>query len=461
MIFNWGISAMRRRGGHRLAQAALVAVMLGRSGAVMPFVWADEIASAPQLAPPLTIQLVLDAVLQHNPGLRAARELAQAARHRIPQATALEDPMVGADLEGIDGGTYMDIEYMASQTWPFPGKRRLRGQVAARASDIRQAEYEMLERDLVAQAKTVYFALALVERSLDINRQNRELLEQIERVAESQYATGSRTMQDVLKTQIELAKLSNERIGLQQERTSAIARLNALMGRGPSAPIVLTTPARLGQLRLTLDELEQRLLDARPDLKAAALAVARSSAELGVARLDYLPDFTTRVEARQFRGGGGIREFDTMLAVNVPIWSWGKQHERVKEVRATLEASKAEQERAKLDALAELRDGYARLEAADRTAELYATSILPQAEQTLNVAQTGYEAERVEFMDVLDAERAWKALQLEYHRALAAFETAWAEVERAVGQPLERQTADSDQQSADGTQAHAARESTP
>ncbi len=434
MIGGRGKFAMRSMGGQRIAQCVVVLLSVVLWTASLR---AEDLSTAPELFPPLTLQLTLDEALQRNPALHAARKQAEAVRYRIPQAKALDDPMIGAEFEGIDDGEYMDVEYMASQTWPFPGKRRLRGRIATREAEIALADVTALERALIADVKTAYFALYFIERAIEINRHNRELLERAERVAEAHYASGARSMQDVLQAQVELAKLSNALIGWQQERTTAVAKLNALLNRAPATPIVIASKPTVTRLPYTLDELESEALASQPALQAAALAIRRVEAELGLAQLEFLPDVTTRVEARQLHGRGGLQEYDTMVAVNLPIWFWGKQRAQLKETSALLEAAKLTAERVKLQTLFEVRDAWARLEAAQQAAQLYETSILPQAEQSLHVSQAGYEAERVEFLQLLEAERMWKELEVEYHRTLVQFETAWADVERAVGHTLE------------------------
>jgi outer membrane protein TolC len=86
----------------------------------------------------------------------------------------------------------------------------------------------------------------------------------------------------------------------------------------------------------------------------------------------------------------------------------------------------------------EVKDFLAKIEAAEKMITLYKTTVLPQAQQTLESARIGYQAGKAEFLTLLDAERAVKDFQLAYYRALAESEQRIADLERAVGADLNR-----------------------
>ena len=389
----------------------------------------------------VSIITIIDEVLKNNPELAAARSRRDAAFNRVPVAKSLKDLMVGADFEGVRRGTldigkYMDVEYMISQEIPFPGKLSLRGRVAFQEAKMVDADYNAKERDIFARAKSGYYDLYMVDRATEVNQQNRDFLEQFASVAETRYAAGLSSQQDVLKAQVELAKIANELITLKQERQTAVAKLNALLNRPTRSPLEAKSKIPETEFSLKWDELEGLTLEHKPELKAMEYGIKRAESSLALARLEYMPDFTTRVEARQFDGEGGIREYDVFLGVNIPIWFWTKQKYQVKEAKNNLEEAKALYQTMKNNVLFEMQDALVRVESSQRLAKLYTTGVLPQAQQALEASQIGYQTGKVDFLSLLDAVRTFKDFQLEYYESVVKFEVAFAELEKAVGMPL-------------------------
>jgi outer membrane protein TolC len=389
----------------------------------------------------VSIITIIDEVLKNNPELAAARSRRDAAFNRVPVAKSLKDLMVGADFEGVRRGTldigkYMDVEYMVSQEIPFPGKLSLRGKVALQEAKMADSDYKAKERDIYARAKSAYYDLYMVDRSTEVNQQNRDFLEQFARVAETRYAAGLSSQQDVLKAQVELAKLANELITLGQERETAVAKLNALLNRPTRSPLGIKSEVPKTEFSWTWNDLEGLTLEHRPELKAMEYGIKRAESSLTLARLEYMPDFTTRVEARQFDGEGGIREYDVFLGVNIPIWFWTKQKYQVKEAKNNLEEAKALYQTMKNNVLFEMQDALVRVESSQRLSKLYTTGVLPQAQQALEASQIGYQTGKVDFLNLIDSVRTFKDFQLEYYESIVKFEVAFAELEKAVGMPL-------------------------
>lgn len=410
--------------------SVLAMVVLGTTGAA----WAGEDGGAPE-----PLERLRAEVLERNPQIQAARSRWEAARARIPQASALDDPMIGADVEGIPyssrsiANKYTDVEYMVSQAIPFPLKLFVRHRAAVQEALMAEQEYQEVLRAQVAEAVVAYYEICRLDRFIEINRRNQDLLGQFAQVAEARYAAGAGGQQDVLKAQTEQALLTNEGITLQQERRSAVARLNALLDRPVGQDLTVPSPAVPPRLSLDAEAWRAVAEAHNPRLRAARARVEMAKAERSLARLDYFPDFSTRLEARQFNEQSRIREYDVMLAVNVPVWSWWKQRNAVREAQAALAAAEAGALSARNDVAAMVQDRFARADAAQRLVDLYRTSVLPKAEQALASARAGYEGGRVEFLSLLDAQRMLHETQEAAETATAALGQEMARLEAIVG----------------------------
>lgn len=394
----------------------------------------------------LSLKELIGEALQNNPGLKAADQRIEAAKTRISQERwALPDPMIGVDVEGrprnpANFTEYMDIEYMIEQEIPNPLKLWTRGKVAARERDMVQASYLGNERKLIADLKSAYYDLFMIERSIEVNRENKDLISQFLKSAETRYSVGKATQNDVLKAQVELSKLMNELVTFEQMKQTAIARLNALLNRPTRAPLGTTVSKVASEPRaFHWDDLEKLTLAGSPELLEMQASVKRQESSLRLSKLEYLPDLKVRSEAMQIKGEG-LQRYDAFLGVTIPLWGFKKQRNQVKESRAFLEEAKANYESMKNAVLFEVQDALVRVESNQRLVALYETSVLPQAQQSLKSAVAGYESDRNDFLSLIDAQRNLKTFQLEYYDSVVKLEQSFADLERAVGTDLEEIT---------------------
>ena len=176
----------------------------------------------------------------------------------------------------------------------------------------------------------------------------------------------------------------------------------------------------------------------RPELRALDLELVRSQTATALAQKQYYPDFNVMVE--RFQNFGSRDGFGAVMTMSLPFsfWTKPKYDAGVREAAANQDSAKAAFQVLQNQILFEVKDLLAKIEAAEKLITLYKTTVIPQAQQTLESARAGYKAAKVEFLTLLDAERAIKDFWLEYYRALTAFEQRMAELERAVGGDLNR-----------------------
>lgn len=408
-----------------------------------PFLLFSSNAAAEEVSAPYTLKELLEEALKNNPSIQESRARWEAARERVTIEGWLEDPMIGADVEGIPRGSSidkrMDIEYMISQTIPFPGKLSLKGKIAAQEAKI---AYEMVrgrERDIVAEVKHAYHTLYLLDRSLEINLKNQERVNRFRKIAETRYVGGQTYRQDLLKSEVELSRLLNEKVMLEEEREIAVARINALLNRFPQSPLFLAAETMGSFPTYTWGELEEKIIEHRPELKMAGHEVGRAKASASLARLSNFPDLTARIEARQFNGEGSIREYDAFLGINLPIWFW-KNASKVKEASKSLDSAEAGYLSMKNMVFFESQDALVRIQSKEKQLKRYHDEILPQAKEAFEEASKGYESGQAGFLDLLDAQRMLNMFELETYRTLIDLEMAHTDLERAVGIPLDGQT---------------------
>jgi cobalt-zinc-cadmium efflux system outer membrane protein len=426
----------------------LFALGLGRvamAGQITAAVPQEHVGHVADEGPPLTLEAALDEALANNLDLAALGTQVQVTRERPAQARSLAPPMLEGtiwqwpfnSLNPADTNTYM---FMVGQDIPGRGKRELRAEVAEKDVALAQSDVAIRTRQLVSEVKQAYAMLFIARKATDVHLAGVELLRQIADVSQTKYASGRISQQDVLKPVVELSKLHGDLLMFEEQAGIAAARLNVLLARPPEAPIgPLTEPAERALLP-TSTELQSLALDRQPELKRAHIEIEKAEAELASAKQEFKPDFTVQ--------GGYLlmpNQTDAWLArvgVTWPRapWSRGKISAHIAEQTAASETARARERAMQNMVRLAVQEAYVRAKSAQERAALLRTTILPQAQQTLDVSRIGYQTDKVDFQAVIDNQRTLLDAQLGYVRALSDFEQATADLERAVGADLREGT---------------------
>src|SRR6516225_2708744 len=169
--------------------------------------------------PPTALAALVTEAERNNPQIVAARHAWRAATQLPSQVSTLPDPEVVVQqfavgsprpFAGFSNSDFAYIGFGVSQEFPYPGKLRLKGEIASRDVASARDNEETVRRSVVEQLKATYFELAYVQQTLEILHRDDQLLEQIEQIARARYRVGQGNQQDVLKAQLERTKLLRE-----------------------------------------------------------------------------------------------------------------------------------------------------------------------------------------------------------------------------------------------------------
>lgn len=377
-----------------------------------------------------------------NPMLRAARLQAQAATERIGPAGTLPDPqfqlglsnrMLAEPFSTMDPMTMDEIRLM--QMIPWPGKLGAARRSARHHAAALTGDADERGRMLAAEVRMAYYELALADRALGVMERTRTLLREFQNVATTMYAVGSGVQQDVLRSQVEVARMSEEIVRMRQERIAAAARLNALIGRPVTTAI--------GAVELPLpddslpppDTLIALALQRRPALVAGAERVAAAEAALAAARRELWPDLQL---ALSYQRRAAFPDMATvMIGFSLPVYAAGRQLPMRREMAAMRDMAAAELESQRSQTAARVAELRARVNRDRELIRLYQTSILPQAGAAVQAALAGYRVGRVTFMTLVDDQMTVNRYQIESYRLAAEYHQAVGEIEALTG-PVDR-----------------------
>ena len=392
---------------------------------------------------PAGLEKLIREALANNPGLKAAREKFDAYSQRPSQAESWDNPRLGFGIRSLPVNTFsFDQEPMTEkqvtvvQTIPFPGKLPLKGKIAGKDADIAGEEAAEYKDNLISQVKTVYWDLLLIDKTIDITRENRDLLRDFVKTAESRYAVGKGIQQDVLKARVELSRMIDALISERQEKESLTARMNALLYRPLDVPVTETRGKDLDTLKLPpfafrAGQLEQMADEASPAFAGARRQIEKYRLAVRLAKKDYYPDFDAAVSY-------GERDFMPDLVsgsvlVSIPLWHKTKEDKRVAEERANVIMAEDRYNSLKNDTFLRLKDSVLRLGQYDNQIDLFKTGLIPQARAALQSAIAAYSVNKVDFVTLINNQLALYNYEIEYYRLLAGYENIIAGIEAAVG----------------------------
>lgn len=371
-------------------------------------------------------QLIADTVAR-NPEIAQSRAVVDAEAQRIPQAGALPDPVLSLGIQNDSFSAWnvgkMETSFysiMATQSFPFPGKRGLREQVASLEKRRAEARLDRVRLSLEAQVRRAYLDFLLARDQLALLGELQELWQQAESAARARYESGEAPQSDLLRAQLERARLEQRRWVLEADVANKLAVINRLRVRPLDEPLATTSrisgtadPGPLSADAAAADA-ERR----SPELKLAVLGVEQSGRRVDLARRERWPDFS--VSAAVMPRGSLDPMWSLGVSVSVPIWSGRKQFKAVEESQAR-QIGEAQGEAAIRQILRlRAKERMTLLEALVKTNARYRNALLPLSDATTRSTLAQYEVGRLPFASVLEALGSYVADRGSYLESVAA-----------------------------------------
>ena len=266
---------------------------------------------------------------KNNPQIEAARHGFEAAKQVPTQVSTLPDPQftlqhfsVGSPrpFAGYTNSEFAYIGLGVSQDIPYPGKLRLKGEIAKREADVSEQQIESVRRSVLAELKAAYFQLAYLSKTLAILEQDGELLKQVQQAADARYRSGMGTQQDLLQAQLQQTKLLREIAMHHLEVGKLEAQIKQLLNRPQDSPDIEPTDLVETPLVQTYAELLAAAEVQNPEIAGAKKMVEKQSLQVDLAHKDFYPDFNVqymwqRTDPTQFRA-----YYMLSFGVRVPIY---------------------------------------------------------------------------------------------------------------------------------------------
>jgi outer membrane protein TolC len=390
----------------------------------------------------LTLGQLYGLIDRGTPRVRAADAAARAARSRIAPAGQLPDPQLqlglmnrslpGLGLDPVLGMTQIQLMQMV----PIAGQLGLSVRVATAQADAVAARAVAIRWDERVRAATAFYELYRIDHDIAIARTTQTLVRNIAATTASMYAVGEGRQADVLRAQVELARMSEDLIRMESMRSATAARLNAVLDRQPDEPIAPPALPRFPELP-PADSLVRLALEARPMLEAGAAEVRAAEWGERRARREIWPDLQAGVQyGWRSMDGGTDHMLSLMVGFSVPLRAGSRQLAMRRESQAMREMAEADLAGMQAETRARITELLAEIGRAQTLLRLYRGTVLPQSQAMVTSSQSAYRTGAVDFMTLLDAQMSVNRYQQEVVGLEAELGIGMAELEMVTGTVL-------------------------
>ena len=413
-------------------------VVLGFVRAVPAAAQSSHPAGAAQQSPVVLGDLYAQ-VLRANPRVAAARALTRAAESRVAGVSRPPDPQLQLGFMNYSlprlapMATVGMNQLQLMQMVPYGGKLSLARRAASARASATAFRAEDVSWDLRSQAAMAFYDLYSTDRGLEVVRETVRLLRDIAATTEAMYRVGAGRQTDVLRARVEIARMSEDTLRMQAMRQSMTARLAALLDGGSNALGTPALPAFPDTIptRAWLDSVSGT---ARPMIRGGVAEVQAADALALLARKEILPDLQVGVQYAQRTGDMGTERMGSlMLGVSLPVFARSRQFQMREEAGAMKEMAQADLAAMRAETRGKVGEAYAGLVRARTLAQLYRTTVLPEAEATVASALAAYRVGSVDFMTLLDDRMTVNKYRQELYVLESDQGKAWADLEMLAG----------------------------
>jgi outer membrane protein TolC len=294
---------------------------------------------------------------------------------------------------------------------------------------------------LRADVKMAYAELSAVRAQAEVVRQVRAVLEQIVEVSREMFAVGKGSQADVLRGQVQFQKMREMLLMLENRQRVLSFRLNTLSALPPEEPVPPLEPLAEFRPDFSADELRKIYLEDRPARKALQAKIRKGDLLVAQAEYEGKPDFEVAA-SYMFRENApdGMKRSNmvsAMVSMTLPVWRKGKVEPGIRAMAAEKEMAVRDEETLDNESANAIGGAFSSLENFGSVATLYRTTLIPQAEQSVQSNLEAYRVGKIDFPMLMDSVMTVLNFRKEYLGMVGEMHMTKARLEAAVGRELQ------------------------
>jgi len=389
----------------------------------------------------LDLDTLVKSALEKNPKIKSLEDAARASKFRIRPAGALPDPVIGLGIKNMGltrwtvGEEVMsEVGVSVSQMIPFPGKLGLKSQIASTQALQAEENLKAARLALVRQIKELYARLFYYQRSIELLRQKKEVLEKALNLAEVKYSVGTGVQPDIFRAKVEISGMDEMLLTMGQMIRTTTANMNALLAQPADSPLGRAKEIPYQELATDLDSLQAAARDKSPLLKSAQLMIEEGETEVRMARKEYYPNFMVQV-GKGFKGQFPDM-YEIMVGVEIPLYAKRKQANLLEESVSRLSGSRYEYASMRDEVGFMITESYTMARTAGELVGLYKNKIVPQARFAYESSLANYQTGKVDFLMLISDITNLFTYEMEVFRNLSSLWASAAKLEELTSLEL-------------------------
>jgi len=390
----------------------------------------------------VTLDQAIQLALQHNHTLLAARTQIQQNQAAEVTANLRPNPTLFTDWEYLPLFTRAQGEtisnYIQASTEADLGlsyliergkKRQRRLQAARDATAVTRATVADNERGIAYQIGQLFYNVKLAESTLDLANQDLKSFQTTVDISEHQYKGGSISQNDYLQIKLQLVTFQTNAEQAVLARDQALSDLRQQLGyESVPAEYDVVGEFEYRPLVVTLEELQQKALQNRPDLRAAVLGVTAANSQYSLAKANGKQDPTVSGNYSHVNGISAVT-----WSFSIPLAIFDRNQGNIAQSRVAIAQADEQRKAASSQVLTDVKDAYVAVESNGRVAQIYVKGARDDAKLSRDISEYSYRRGALALLDFLVAQRNYDAIELSYRQSVAAYLTAIEQLRQAVG----------------------------
>ena len=418
-----------------------IRVILAAAGIFGSLLSADS-AFAQQGPVSVTLDQAIQMALQHNHTLQAARTTIQQNQAAEITANLRPNPTFFTDWEYLpifsvpQGQSVAD--YLQNSTEGDMGlsyliergnKRARRLQAARDATAVTRSQVADNERGIAFQVGSLFINAQLAQSTLELARMDLKSFQQTVDISEFQFKDGGMSENDYLKIKLQLLQFETDVQQALLNKAQALSDLRQQLGY-ESVPATYDVAGEFEYrpLVVSLEELQTKALQNRPDLRAAVLGVTAANSQYSLAKANGKQDPTISANYSHAAGVSAVT-----WSFSIPLAIFDRNQGNIAQTRIAIRQAEEQQKGANGQVLTDVKDAYEGLQEAAQIAQLLKSTYVDMAEKSRDISEYAYRRGALALLDFLDAERTYRQTELAYRQAVAAYLAALEQLRQAVG----------------------------
>jgi cobalt-zinc-cadmium efflux system outer membrane protein len=412
----------------------ILAVALG-SAVAFPVKGQDT--NAESGASVVTLDAAIRLALTNNPDFRVLSADIAAARGEVTTARTWQNPDVsvapGFKTFRDTSDTQFHGDFGVEQTFEWPGKRALRRAVAEKNVAVRQLALAGFRSQLAIQVRRAYYTLIASREVVALREQRLALAKSFVDAAKKKVEGGYAPEFEATKAEVEVVSAQKSLREAQAQQDAARVALNSLMGRQPAEPLLATGALGKEAALPNQTTLLEQSLARNPGLKVQEAEAERTGLSLQSIRKSRLPDFKAGPNLEYTRD-----EQIVGFGFSLPLPLWDKKKGEIATATAEQEKALAELEKLRREILRDVATASQNFTAAKDSLTFYTPALRDKLKVALDAAAQSYSEGRTPLLLYLESQRTYFDTQADYFETLQKLFETQAELESAIGVPLDQ-----------------------